>query len=157
MGCVSKDSQQGEGDGRWSEKDYHQGQKGCQFTWQESSWCLFFQNAKYTVGDPAFEFIVRPYENKKVTFESRKFGKSYLSMDQSAVVSVRELPPDSSEVHFVVRAQVHIINHAKNWAYVEYYEFHATRGCIIFSALHQANSSLCTHTHFVSHLSSCVL
>ena len=65
------------------------------------------QNAQYTVGDPAFEFIVRPHENKKVTFESRKFAKSFLSVDQSAAVSVRELPPDSSEVQFVVRVQVH--------------------------------------------------
>ena len=66
-----------------------------------------FQNTQYTVGDPAFEFIVRPYENKKVTFESRKFVNSFLSVDQNAVVSVRELPPDSSEVQFVVRVQVH--------------------------------------------------
>ena len=62
-----------------------------------------FQNS--AVGDPAFEFIVRPHENK-VTFESRKFGKSYLSVDQNAAVSVREMPPDSSEVQFVVRMQV---------------------------------------------------
>ena len=65
-----------------------------------------FQNTRYAVGDPAFEFIVRPYENKKVTFESRKFGQSYLSVDQNAAVSVREMPPDSSEVQFVVRMQV---------------------------------------------------
>ena len=67
----------------------------------------FFQNTQYTVGDPAFEFIVRPYENKKVTFESRKFAKSFISVDQNAAVSVREMPPDSSEVQFVVRVQVY--------------------------------------------------
>ena len=67
---------------------------------------FFLQNTQYTVGDPAFEFIVRPYENKKVTFESRKFVKSFLSVNQNAAVSVRELPPDSSEVQFVVRVQV---------------------------------------------------
>ena len=66
-----------------------------------------FQNTQYTVGDPTFEFIVRPHENKKVTFESRKFAKSFLSVDQSAAVSVREMPPDSSEVQFVLRVQVH--------------------------------------------------
>jgi hypothetical protein len=66
---------------------------------------ISIKNTQYTVGDPAFEFIVRPYENKKVTFESRKFGKSFLSVDQNAAVSVREMPPDSGEVQFVVRVQ----------------------------------------------------
>ena len=54
---------------------------------------------------------MRPYENKKVTFESRKFVKSFLSVDQNAAVSVREMPPDSSEVQFVVRVQVYTFIH----------------------------------------------
>jgi hypothetical protein len=66
---------------------------------------ISIKNTQYTVGDPAFEFIVRPYENKKITFESRKFAKSFLSVDQNAAVSVREMPPDSGEVQFVVRVQ----------------------------------------------------
>ena len=77
-----------------------------------STYIYPFQNTQYTVGDPAFEFIVRPYENKKVTFESRKFVKSFLSVDQNAAVSVREMPPDSSEVQFVVRVQVHMYIHS---------------------------------------------
>ena len=76
-----------------------------------STYIYPFQNTQYTVGDPAFEFIVRPYENKKVTFESRKFGKSFLSVDQNAAVSVREMPPDSGEVQFVVRVQVYTFIH----------------------------------------------
>ena len=71
----------------------------------------FFQNTQYTVGDPAFEFVVRPHENKKVTFESRKFVKSFISVDQNAAVSVREMPPDSSEVQFAVRVQVRMSMH----------------------------------------------
>ena len=65
------------------------------------------QKTPYQRGDPAFEFIVRPYENKKVTFETRKFAQCFLCCDQNAVLSVQELPPDSSEVQFVVRVQVY--------------------------------------------------
>ena len=69
--------------------------------------CL--QNLAYQTGDPAFEFIVRPYENKRVTLQSRKFANSFLSVNQSAAVSVREMPPDSSEVQFAVYVQVCIL------------------------------------------------
>ena len=43
-----------------------------------------------------------------MTFESRKFEGCFLSVDQSGTVSVRELPPDSGEVQFAVRVQVHV-------------------------------------------------
>ena len=66
------------------------------------------QNTPYQIGDPAFEFIVRPHDNKRVTFESRKFGMSFLSVGQNAALSVQEMPPDSSEVQFAVRVQVYI-------------------------------------------------
>ena len=62
----------------------------------------------YQVGNAAFEFIIRPYKDTKVTFESRKFLKSFLAVDQNAHISVQEMPPDSSEVQFVVRVQVSI-------------------------------------------------
>lgn len=66
----------------------------------------FLQNAPYQTGDPAFEFIVRPYDDKRVTLESRKFAGSYLSVGQNALVSVQEMPPDCAEVQFAVRVQV---------------------------------------------------
>ena len=60
------------------------------------------------MGNAAFEFIVRPYKDTKVYFESRKFIKSFLAMDQNAHISVQEMPPDCCEVQFVVRVQVSI-------------------------------------------------
>ncbi|CAI8019803.1 hypothetical protein GBAR_LOCUS11864 [Geodia barretti] len=57
------------------------------------------------VGDPAFEFIIRPYKDTKVTFESRKFLKSFLTVDQNAHLSVQEMPPDFSDIQFIVRVQ----------------------------------------------------
>ena len=69
---------------------------------------LSLQNTPYQPGDPSFEFIIRPYEDKRVTFESRKFAKCFLSVNQSATVSVQELPPSSSEIQFVVRVQVSV-------------------------------------------------
>ncbi|CAI8015195.1 hypothetical protein GBAR_LOCUS9445 [Geodia barretti] len=63
------------------------------------------KNTPYKVGDPAFEFIIRPYKDTKVTFESRKFLKSFLTVDQNAHLSVQEMPPDFSDVHFIVRIQ----------------------------------------------------
>lgn len=66
----------------------------------------FLQTAPYQVGDPAFEFIVRPCEDKRVTLESRKFANSFLSVGQNAAVSVQEMPPDCAEVQFAVRVQV---------------------------------------------------
>ena len=66
-----------------------------------------FQRTNYELGkDPSFEFIVRPYRDTKVTFESRKFPKSFLSVNQDAQVYVQEMPPDSGEVQFAVRVQV---------------------------------------------------
>ena len=62
---------------------------------------------------------MRPYENKKITFESRKFAKSFLSVDQSAAVTVREMLPDSSEVQFVVRVQVHTYKILCPWLYAQ--------------------------------------
>ena len=50
------------------------------------------------MGDAAFEFIIRPYKDTKVTFESRKFLKSFLAVDQNAQVSVEQMLPDFSEV-----------------------------------------------------------
>lgn len=63
------------------------------------------KNTQYQAGDPSFEFIVRPYKETKVTFESLKFPKSFLAVDQNAQVSIQQLQPDSSEVQFVVRVQ----------------------------------------------------
>ena len=60
------------------------------------------------MGNAAFEFIVRPYKDTKVTFESRKFFNSFLAVDDKAQLSVQEMPPDCSEVQFVVRVQVSI-------------------------------------------------
>ena len=50
------------------------------------------------MGDVAFEFIIRPYKDTKVIFESRKFLKSFLAVDQNAQVSVEQMLPDFSEV-----------------------------------------------------------
>ena len=50
------------------------------------------------MGDAAFEFIIRPYKDTKVIFESRKFLKSFLAVDQNAQVSVEQMLPDFSEV-----------------------------------------------------------
>jgi hypothetical protein len=63
------------------------------------------KNTPYKVGDPAFEFIIRPYKDTKVTFESRKFLKSFLTVDQNAHLSAQEMPPDFSDVQFIVRVQ----------------------------------------------------
>ena len=68
--------------------------------------CVALQQLPYQPGNPSFEFVVRPYESTRVTFESRKFAGCFLSVDQSGTVSVRELPPDSGEVQFAVRVQV---------------------------------------------------
>ena len=70
--------------------------------------CHTLQHLPYQPGNPSFEFVVRPYESTRVTFESRKFEGCFLSVDQSGTVSVRELPPDSGEVQFAVRVQVHV-------------------------------------------------
>jgi hypothetical protein len=60
-----------------------------------------------TAADAALQFIVRSYEDNKVTFESRKFDNTFLCVDQDGIhrVSVKEIPPNSSEVQFVVRVQ----------------------------------------------------
>ena len=55
-----------------------------------------------------------------MTFESTKYAGFYLSVDQSGTVSVRKLPPDSGEVQFAVRVQVH------------------TFVCVLASHVHQA-------------------
>ena len=66
----------------------------------------FLETYTYAVGNPAFEFVVRSYEDNKVTFESRKFVNSFLSVNQSGEVSVQVMSPHSSEVQFFVRVQV---------------------------------------------------
>lgn len=68
--------------------------------------CFALQHLPYKPGNPAFEFVVRPYGSTRVTFESRKFVGCFLSVDQSGAVSVRYLSPDSEEVQFAVRVQV---------------------------------------------------
>ena len=122
-----------------------------------------FQNTQYTVGDPAFEFIVRPYENKKITFESRKFAKSFLSVDQNAAVSVREMPPDSGEVQFVVRVQVHTYKILFPWymlrvkvytRIIQMYGFRIQQGAhcsIHYKQVHELAIIVCTC--FVRHFS----
>ena len=69
----------------------------------------------YQVGNAAFEFIVRPYKDTKVTFESRKFLNSFLAVDDKAHISVQEMPLDCSEVQFVVR--VHVSMHQPIFLY----------------------------------------
>ena len=61
----------------------------------------FLQTAPYQVGDPAFEFIVRPCEDKRVTLESRKFANCFLSVGQNAAESAQERARQ-----FAVRVQV---------------------------------------------------
>ena len=67
----------------------------------------FLRDYTYIVGDPAFEFIVQSYEDNKVTFKSRKFANSFLSVNQSGEVSIQKMFPYSSEAQFAVRVQVH--------------------------------------------------
>ena len=67
----------------------------------------FLRDYTYIVGDPAFEFIVQSYEDNKVTFKSRKFANSFLSVNQSGEVSIQKMSPYSSEAQFAVRVQVH--------------------------------------------------
>ena len=68
----------------------------------------FLRDYTYRVGDPAFEFIVQSYEDNKVTFKSRKFANSFLSVNQSGEVSIQKMSPYSSEAQFAVRVQVHV-------------------------------------------------
>ena len=63
------------------------------------------QSKFYTAANAALQFIVRFYEDNKVTFESRKFDNTFLCVDQNGV-SMKEIPPNSSKVQFVVRMQV---------------------------------------------------
>ena len=74
------------------------------------------------MGDAAFEFIIRPYKDTKVTFESRKFLKSFLAVDQDARVSMQQMLPDFSEVQFAVRVQV-------EWGFIIYCSIELCRVC----------------------------
>ena len=68
----------------------------------------------------AFQFIVRSYEVNTVTFESRKFADTFLCVNQYGThpVCVKKIPPNSSQVQFVVRVQVYIYIHACSYIWL---------------------------------------